>query len=182
MITATISVKPYVKHFLVLNYGSPVNLSQNPDLYSLFRNCLKRQWKTRDRVYKYKCNIAETYSKTIEIIISKDDFYRYGWELTVTDMVSFGIKVENQAKQFMRSIVSAYEIAMTQKKAILMFQEKFGFSEDVWSYESIKKDYYRSKASYRASVYDIMAQKISEKINGKIVLNGDIFTANSVAP
>lgn len=167
MYRVTIPVKPYVKRFLTMNYGSPANLSANNDLHSFFRHCLKKRSNRFDKSYS---NITHNhYSERVEIFISEDDFYRYGWELTNTDVVAFGRKVEHMAKHFMHNTVAAYEIALCQKDAIIRFQDSFGFSEDVWSFEAIKKDYYRADVSYGRDILKTIRNEIFHKIDQKFM-------------
>lgn len=161
MITVSILTKSYVFHYLSLKYGNPANISCNPELYSLFRRCLIKPNKRFES--NYRVLSPNIYSKEAKIIISEDDFYRYGWEISNTDIVAFGKTVEAEVKKFMRATVAAYEIAVPQKTAIIQFQEDYGFSEDIWSFEAIKKDYYRSNASYGKNILSEIFNKIKEK-------------------
>ncbi len=158
--TIELPAKPYVKQFLELNYGSPVDLKQDRVLYLNFRRCLKKPNKRYD--YKRK-NIPSLYSEIARIVISEDDFYRYGWELTRTDIISLGKEFEERAKFFMRNILSLYMNLMSKKDSIYKFQSRFGFSEEIWSYESIKKDFDRNGPKVRADINSILANKF-EKI------------------
>jgi hypothetical protein len=142
MFTIQLKTKPYVRHFLVSNFGSPANLTADPGLNALFRRCLKKPSLRSHKHYK-PLNLKK-YTTTAEIIISDDYFYRYGWEMSKTDTILFGRELENRAKFLMRSIVSVYMAFMRQKDAIMLFQENFGYTEDIWSYDSIKKDYFRN--------------------------------------
>jgi hypothetical protein len=142
MFLVELPVKPYVKHYIAINFGSPADFSRNKYINERFRRCLIKPCSRWENKYK---DLSELfYSSTIPIRISHDDFYRYGWELTLTDTVAFGKIMEHHAKFLMRNMVSFYKSFMLEKYAILQFQQKFGFTEDVWSYESIRKDYYRS--------------------------------------
>ncbi len=158
--TIELPTKPYVKQFLELNYGFPVDLKQDRVLYLNFRRCLKKPNKRYD--YKRK-NIPSLYSEVARIVISEDDFYRYGWELTRTDIISLGKEFEERAKFFMRNILSLYMNLMSKKDSIYKFQSRFGFSEEIWSYESIKKDFDRNGPKVRADINSILANKF-EKI------------------
>ncbi|MEI8049509.1 MAG: hypothetical protein WCI92_19180, partial [Bacteroidota bacterium] len=44
----------------------------------------------------------------------------------------------------MRNMISFYMTLMNERDAILNFQNKFGFTEDIWPFDSIKKNYSRS--------------------------------------
>lgn len=98
-----------------------------------------------------------------QIIITEDDFYRYGWEMTRTDTVLSGRELENRVKFLMRNIVSMNMTYMPQKNAILLFQENLGYQEEVWSFESIKKDYFRNAPENKVSFLEEITKK-SERI------------------
>jgi hypothetical protein len=184
MFTVTIPCKPYVRHFLVTKHCDPANLAPDRHLNNLFRRMLKKPCSRYDKYYQDLLQSPGTYySCTIEIIISESDFYRYGWELTKTDVVAFNGEIEGRVKQLMRSQVELFENIMTQKEAILRFQEIFGFTEDVWPYESIKKDYYRSVVPNKFNIREEMIRFISEKLSQKhldiLSLKKDNITANT---
>ncbi len=158
-------VKPYVKRFLELNYGDPVDLKNDKKLYKLFRRCLIKPQITYDNT---RCaEISNYYNENVNIIISEDDFYRYGWELSKTDIVAFGREIESNVKFFMKNIVSYYTSHMDFSKAINIFQEKYGFTEDIWSYESIKKEFQRNGLKMKIE----FKTEITEKIEKIILLN-----------
>jgi hypothetical protein len=135
-------VKPYVKRYIVLNYGSPANFSSNKFINDRFRKCLSKPSRRNNPVYE-KTAFCK-YSEIIKIILTQDDFYRYGWELSPTDIISFGKLLEHQAKFLMRNMISFYMTLMNERDAILTFQNNFGFTEDIWPFDSIKKNYSRS--------------------------------------
>ncbi len=170
MFTITIPIKPYVKRYLVMNYSEPANLSTDQQLNNYFRRLLKKPVFRHDKYYDNLLQGSDTYySEKIEIIISESDFYRYGWELTKTNIVAFNGEIESRVKHFMRNTVHIYENLLSQKDAILRFQEEFGFTEDIWPYESIKKDYYRYMVPHRVNIKQEMEQLILKKINKKIM-------------
>lgn len=149
MFTVTIKCKPYVRQYLVQNFGDPVNLSADQSLETFFRSLLSKPDRDAEKKYTGLFKPDNTaYSCTAEVIISQRDFYRHGWELTRTNTVKFGVHVENRVKAQMRNWVTLCMLFdpsghTTQKHAILRFQDAFGFSEETWPYESIKKDFYR---------------------------------------
>lgn len=158
--------KPYVKRFLEVNYGNPDSLSSNCSidiskdkfLYSEFRQKLKKKSFRRDSMYP----TFTKYSESVNIVISKDDFYRYGWELSVTDSVYLNKILENRCKIFMYTIVGArVAIGMTLASSIDDFQEMFSFTEDIWQKESIYKDCQRNLNIER----NMLSQQISQLID-----------------
>lgn len=157
----TIPVKPYVKHYLNMAYGDPVVLTKNPRLNNFIRRALKKPSSRYDNRYSKQFS-KNFYAETIEIFISEDDFYRYGWEITRTDTVAFNREVEEIVKFFMRTFVAMYENFMQQKKAIIKFQDRFGFTEDIWSFDAIKKDYYRNSTNNRLQLMPELLIKVED--------------------
>jgi len=140
--TVSIPVKPYVKRFIEINYGMPADFTEYPQINKFFIDLLRKPNSQYDS--KYPDEIC-TYSTEAEVLISEDYFYRYGWELTKTNIVAFGRKFEDRAKAMMRSIVGInIGLGLPINKSIERFQNRFHFYEDIWRYEAIKKDFYRN--------------------------------------
>ena len=107
----------------------------------LFHHLLKEPSYRRDL---YTNDLLTPYTEILEIFISEDEFYRYGWELSKTNVIVFGKFFETRAKFFMRNIVGVYRgLGLPIFRSIARFQKTFNFDEDAWKYESIKKDFYR---------------------------------------
>jgi len=139
-----IPVKPYVKRFVELNYGLPADFSKHPEIQRQVLRCLKKPRTRKDLQYD-KQQLC-TYTETMEIVISQDYFYRYGWEFSKTDTVTFGKIFETSIKCKMHNVVSIYRgVGLTIKESIQKFQEHYKMEEEYWSYESIKKEYYRRR-------------------------------------
>ena len=137
-----IQVKPYVRRFLEMNFGYPVCFTEDPSSHKFIQNLLSKPNTSRDKQYPEQIC---TYTELVEVVISEHDFYRYGWELTKTDTVAFGKYFEEKAKILMRSVVGVYSgVGLPLKNSITKFQDRFGFDEDTWSYQTIKKDFYRN--------------------------------------
>ena len=141
MFTLLLPTKPYVHQFLSQNYGNPADISADLRLQNLLRRYLRKPSRRRHVPYA-KLKLSK-YSCESRIVITSDDFYRYGWELTRKDSIAFNRELENRAKFFMRNMVSLYSSFMNLKDAILLFQENFNYPEDTWSYDSIRKDFDR---------------------------------------
>jgi hypothetical protein len=140
--TITIPVKPYVKRFIEINYGLPADFTNDPQTNKFFQELLRKPNSTYDKKYP---DVICTYTTEIEVLISEHDFYRYGWELTKTDIVAFGKRFEDRAKVMMRSVVGVnIGLGLPINKSIERFQDRFLFCEDTWRYEAIKKDFYRN--------------------------------------
>ena len=160
--TVQIHCKPYVKRFLEINFGDPVILSSNPHLHRFFRNCLKKPSKRYENRYQAPPSI---HSECVEIKIQEDDFYRYGWCLSKTDQVKFGKEIEGLAKVLMRNMVGL-QLALKGQINISIhhFQNHFEFPEDIWSYETIKKDFYRNGYVNRIDFENEISMKLEQII------------------
>lgn len=162
----TIPVKPYVKRFIELNYGLPADFSKHSEEMELVCRCLK---KPRTRHDKYYENLTlETYSEKLEIVISQHLFYHYGWEFSLTDIVSFGRHFEKKAKNLLKwEISAAFTVNEPIKNAITEFKERTGFDEDHWQYESIVKEFQRNGKKNQIN--------FKKQIKNQMLINGYEF-------
>ena len=161
----SIPVKPYVSRYLEINYGSPIDFTSDPSVNKFFQDLLQKPDSSRDKQYP---ETIFTYTEVVEVLISERDFYRYGWELTKTNIVAFGKRFEEQAKVLMRSMVGVYHgLGLPVFKSIDKFQNRFQFDEDVWKSEAIKKDFYRNGHKEQID-FD---NEIFSKIEGIILRN-----------
>ena len=167
-----IPCKPYVKRFLEINFGDPehlnsrkaVDISKDKALYAEFRSKLEK--KSYRHELLFNTYAFKRYSDEIDIKISQDDFYRYGWELSKTDIVYLNQVFEGRAKILMYTIVGArVALGISLTDSIDYFQDKFLFPEDIWPKESIYKDCQRNLDIEKNSI----SQNISELID-KITL------------
>lgn len=165
--------KPYVAQYITFNYGNPANFSSNKFVQDRFRKCLIRPCNRHNSRYLQLSFSIHTH--IVKVSITQDDFYRYGWELTTTDIIAFGKYMEGQAKFLLCNMISFYMSFLNQKDAILLFQKNFDFSEEIWPYETIKKIYDRSvladgKISYTRDV----TLKLEKLILSNLVSIGNI--------
>jgi hypothetical protein len=58
----------------------------------------------------------------------------------------------------MRTFVGGYSMVMELQSAILRFQEETGFYEDIWKFESIRKDLQRNQPDKVDISKEIIAQ------------------------
>lgn len=162
--TVDLPTKTYVDHFLKLNFGDPVEISKDMYLYEAFRKCLTKP-SNRDKS-KYSKETFAWHTCITKIVITEEVFYRFGWELTKTDVVSFGKIIERRCKFMSRNMITAYSLLMSEKDAILKFQDSFGFTEDIWPFEAIKKDYYRNN-----EIKTNLGHEITSKIESIFMAN-----------
>jgi len=142
--TVSVPVKPYVKRFLENNYGYPVNFRNYPKENIMFNRMLHKPAKHLDSLYPVE---LVKYTSHVTIQISERSFNRNGWEISKTDNIAFGKYYERNVKMLMRTIVGTYlSFGMPIYIAITNFQDRFKMEEEYWSFESIKKDFFRYKS------------------------------------
>ena len=137
-----IPCKPYVKHYLNQNFGTPVNLyqSDNPFL-PLLKLLLHRQKKDK---YPTRTLNSSIYSEQANILLSEDDFLRVGFDLTRNGAIVFNKEVERTFKHMMHVIVAInFTFYGNLEMAIDRFTMDFDIPEDTWPHESIRKDFMR---------------------------------------
>jgi hypothetical protein len=158
----TVPVKPYVKRFLENNYGDPVDFRNHPRENEMFKRMLKKPNHGKDHMYKSELCLHVHF---VEISISERDFYRHGWELSKTDIISIGKHFEKNAKWLMRSVVSTYiSFGIPINIAINKFQTRFQLEEEYWPFDSIKKDFFRFKVNNRIDFNQFAYQHLERLI------------------
>ena len=101
------------------------------------------------------------YTDEIDIKISKDDFYRYGWEISMTDNVAFNRMMELKTKILLYKTVGIYlSFGYSLIESIARFQEQYGFSEDIWPKESIYKDCQRNLNIHKKEIDECISKII----------------------
>jgi hypothetical protein len=146
-----IPCKPYVKQFLIQNFGYPVNLYSvaNPFSY-LFRTYLtkpilleneKAKKLGRPRQKIRSCFSDSQLDVPVEFVLSDHDFYSYGWEMHPLHVRALNTTFEQSAKLFMRTCITIDTLMSGSLAAsIRRFQDRYNYPEEVWSFQSIKKD------------------------------------------
>lgn len=171
----TIPVKPYIKRYIELNYGFPADFSKHQEIQKEVRRCLRKPSTRFDRQFENKLC---TYTSQLEILISQDDFYRYGWEFSLTDVVAFGKLFETVIKTRMHNTVTIYRgIGLSIKDSILKFQDHYQMHEEYWPFESIKKEYYRRRPGQEINFFTEIIDKIDELFMVTLSRNKDNITA-----
>ena len=161
--TVDVCVKTYVKRFLELNCGNPADLTMLQEINDYFLNKLKHPSKQRDT-----CIVAPSDDDTIQIRISEDTFYRYGWEMTRTNQRQFSHHIEINIKFMWRNFIAVNtSMGIPVAKCIREFQNNSGLTEEYLKYDTIKKDYDRNVKVVKGHVI----QSFREEIN-KILLDG----------
>lgn len=171
-----IPCKPYVKQFLIQNYGYPVNLytGQNPFIH-LFRSFLEKSCHRRDKALENKNNLTAE----VDFLISDGDFYRNGWEISLTHISILNTSFEQAAKLFMRNCI-CFDISLTGSKAksIRKFQDRYDYPDEVWPYQSIKKDLDRNVTHFKMDIETDVSDKIQEIVLGNLYKLGTLTKIN----
>ncbi len=135
-----------------MKYDNPVNLVKDKVLYrQLILSLHKKSNKYRKR---YESLAFSNYTENVTIVIKRNDFYRHGWDLTRTEIVEFNQAVEMRAKALMRSYIAPrIGVGYNWTDAINEFQQEFGFTEDIWSFEAIRKECQRNMKVERGELF-----------------------------
>jgi len=140
MTIVEVPVKPYVKAYLEKNYGNPVNLSSVRGLNNFFKLLLEKNYFRNDK----QINL-NGYTSTVNIVITRDVFYRHGWYLSKTSIVSFNGMVEALIKNRIRDMVYINVIHGGNKiaRSIRLALKELSIDEDELSFDAVKKDIQR---------------------------------------
>lgn len=168
--TITIPVKPYVHRFIQINFGDPADLSKIPLFHFIFIHLLKNPRNTHSNKLSFY-----RHTKEIEILISEFEFYHYGWELTKTNTIKFTKFLEYHTKAQMRSTIATYiALGLPLFTAVRKFQDEWGYTEDIWNYEAIKKDFYRHGIKENINFDTDIHQKINKILMWSLSESGTI--------
>lgn len=145
MYTILIPCKPYVKRFLYNIFGKPADLSANKFIYKYFVSLLDRQVHRNNKRAHFKQFGKMIYSEEVEIQFNEEIFERYGYDMNRTAVIDFNLFLEDYIKTISRMyILVSHEYCPELSKLIREFQDRAKFSEDDFSFETIKKDIQRN--------------------------------------
>lgn len=161
--TISIPCKSYVKAFLESNCGTPADLKHLPDLRQVLIDCLAHK-----PMHLENKEIAR-WTDVVAVIVPSDVFYRYGWELNKTNLMDFNRAVQMKVKYFMRQYVGLNNaLGFPLALCIRDFQEKFNFNEEVWQYDSIRKDFNRHGRMIGLKTMKQLKKEINEIFLGNL--------------
>jgi hypothetical protein len=145
LFTVSIPCKPYIRKYLVRNFGQEVNFRNDPCLYHFFIRLLHRNLKTQD----HRVDLSYYRSKVL-VTFTHDVFKRIGYIMSKSDMVSFNNFVEAYIKmQLIIKIDTHLGYNDNLSYCIRKIQEEFDFTEDDFQFDSIKKYYTRKSKFYQ---------------------------------
>jgi hypothetical protein len=161
--TVPVPCKSYVKAFLENNCGTPANLKHLPDLYQTFIDCLA------NKPMHLESKEVAKWPDTVMVIIPSDVFYRYGWELNKTNLMDFNRAAALKVKFFMRQHIGINTaMGFPVAACIRDFQERFRFNEEVWPFDSIKKDFDRNGRKTGLRTIQELRKEINEIFLGNL--------------
>ena len=172
-----IHVKPYVAKYLLRNYrlyepgwDALVDISKDKELSTFVDNSLIKPCRWRDTMIKPK----EGRSR-IAIEISKDKFYRYGWALTATDENRLNSMLENRCKNIAKIFLSTqYMWSGNLSKCIKLLYKTFGWTEDDWDIENIRKIWNRDRVMPKKEIFNLIYQEKTRFVLDKLAENRQI--------
>lgn len=157
--TTEIFVKPYVARHLQNLYGDPVDLSYHRELHRMMVDGLKKGSAVGS------AQESGQLTTPVRIRISEYEFYHYGWEIPPREALALNNRIENEIKLMVRMFISNYLVyGFTITKAIRNFQRLFDLPEDVFPYETIKKDFYRNGYKFDENIMDELLMKIHKTL------------------
>lgn len=145
MLTCVIPVKSYVKRHLEKSFGTPTYMRKDSAIGKYFYRLLEDA--SDDGSDEYR-----GYPDSVTIHIPYHVFLKKGCVLTKASIIEFNNFVEDMIKGHMHSILDTLiEVQGIEiKQAIDYYYETFGFDETVFTYEAIKKSYYRYRKASEA--------------------------------
>lgn len=144
--TVQLPAKPYVKAWMENRYGIdhakfgrviPLTKETWEGKY-FFSLCEaeKRRWDKR---------VFAKFSDSVTVLVTYDYYTRYRVTPNPTLILEFNYFAEDLIKEVMRTYVGALvDHGVKQVDAIRKYQDKYGFTEEDFSFESIKKDVQRN--------------------------------------
>lgn len=161
-----IRVSTYAYKYLIDNYS--VQDSNWPELVNIYRDpLLSAELKRRiaKPCSRYDKRLEkETHAwrkKKIALEISEDDFYRHGWLLTHTDESYIASMIEKKVKaMLMTHLAGMFMVTGNLEKCIDNFYRNFGYSDETWPRNSIRKIWDRSTLD-KTSLSGFIEKKIT---------------------
>ena len=142
-IAIDLPTKPYIKAYIIHRLGDAPKLRPDSSIGRKMYDILDRE--TNRHGYR-KENFL--YTVTIRVYISIETFRRRGGNLNETNLKAFNLFVETQIKEeYYRMMDDYMEVVSNFTAHLNEVRRKIGISDDEWSYDSMKKDYYRYRKS-----------------------------------
>lgn len=138
MVTIELPVKPYIRNYLEVNFGKPVKLTRESHVGKFFFLLTESTSRRHDKKYS-------PYKDRVNIVITENAYLRNGSLITPTGIMDFNNFMEDLIKIQLFTYIDALRESSTinLKSAFERYRDKFEIDESSFSYENIKKTYYR---------------------------------------
>jgi hypothetical protein len=141
-----IPVKTYIKTWLENRYGI------NHEKFGRVIHFTKKTWEgkyffslSNSEKHRWDKRVFSQFPSQVVILVSYDYYTRYRVHPNPTMIIEFNAFAEDMIKEYMTTYVEAkVEEGIAQAKAIRRYQDKYGFTEDDFSTDSIKKHIQRN--------------------------------------
>lgn len=177
-----VNVTPYVRQYLKDNYGVAnstypdlVDIRKDSQLNALFTPRLEKRSVRRERDLEQNARNSRR-SCRVPFLISRDQFFRYGWAFTLTDERAFNLALEIRCKTILLTYLSSlYMLYGNLATCIQKFYQKFNFNDDIWPTDSIRKLWFRERNLPKITLIGEFEAKITDFVMGKLSDNGTIM-------
>lgn len=158
--------KTYVRCFIEQNYGKPVRFYRDKSLMVIIRLLLSRRSSNLD----YRPINRGIYSDSVTFWINEKDYAHHGCELSNQAIMDLNKYFEGKVKNLMRSwCATQHSFGLPAVECVKEFQERFGFPEHIWKFESIYKDCQRNhvfgrnlRERLREEIHHIILSQMSD--------------------
>lgn len=176
-----VHVAPYVRQYLLQNfrvkctqYADLVDIRRDPQLNLLFTSRLQKPAFRREKALDAAgCNSRRPCR--IPLLISREQFTRYGWALSMTDEATLCRVLEVRCRTILLTYLSSlYYIYGNLARCIEIFYRRFHFDDDTWPTDSIRKIWLREHHTSKKTLKNDFLQKIDEIVLANLSKNGTI--------
>ncbi len=176
-----VNVAPYVRQYLLLNfhvsdsqYSDLVDIRHDAQLNALFTSKLAKPSYRRERELAASSANSRR-SKRIPFLISREQFTRFGWALTLTDEATLNKVLEIRCKTIlMTSLTSLYYVYGNLAQCIELFYRRFHFDDETWPTDTIRKIWLRKHNGVKKSIKNDLSARIDEIVLANLSKNGTI--------
>ncbi len=152
-----IFVKPYVKEYLINNFGEDIIIPEDNFIMAAFRVCAQRKKKMYDKrtaARKESKNFGDDMLVPVAFTLSKNTYVNHGYYLTATEEMIFRSFLEKMVKTLVDNTVDITreinpELNITD--ALAMFRKVGKVSEESFSEDSLRKYIYRRSKRMRTT-------------------------------
>ena len=139
--------------------------------YAILRECLSDSRRFDANYNDFLC----TYRDTVTVLLSERDFYRCGWEMSKTNIVSsdFTLRTGQRSScgvssEFITGLVFRFMFRSTNSRT------GFIFDENVWPYGSIKRTFIAMEQPTRLTSTTRFFNKVEKIVMTNLSKNGTI--------